>query len=91
MCFVLSAFPDYSLEVDQLIAEDGSVTVLSNYRATHLSTFMGVDPTGTAVSGSRADVFSIREGRIVESWHDWHIPSLLHQIGAQSAGAATEV
>jgi predicted ester cyclase len=82
MFFVLSSFPDYRVEVEEVIAESDTVTVISHYNGTHRESFMGIEPTGKNVTGSRADVFRIESGNIVESWHDWNISSLVEQIKA---------
>jgi predicted ester cyclase len=80
MGLVLAAFPDYAVEVEEVMAEDGKTAVVSGYRGTHRGMFMGVPATGREVSGRRIDVFRIGDGRIVESWHDWDVSNLQAQI-----------
>jgi predicted ester cyclase len=80
MMFVLSGFPDYRVDVEEVLAEDDTVTVVSRYTGTHQGAFMGVGATGKTATGRRTDLFCVRDGRIVESWHDWSLSSLSTQI-----------
>ena len=80
MYFVLSGFPDYRVEVDDVVADGESATVTSRYAATHRAKFLDLEATGRQVNGTRTDVFTIRDGTIHESWHDWHVPGLVSQI-----------
>lgn len=82
MCFTLTAFPDYGVEVEDVIAEGDKVTVVSTYSGTHSGEFMGIPATGKKVTGQRVDVFRVEDGEIVESWQDWHRASLVEQITA---------
>ena len=82
MFFVLSAFPDFEAKVEEVMASEDTVTVVSTYSGTHEGDYMGVAATGKTVTGQRIDIFRIVDGEIVESWQDWDTSSLLAQIRA---------
>ncbi|MDH3731475.1 MAG: ester cyclase [Acidimicrobiia bacterium] len=75
------AFPDIHFEVAQQI-EDGDF-VASRYQArgTHGGDFMGIPPTGNAVSFEGICLQRLSGGRIAESWNYWDALGLLHAIG----------
>jgi predicted ester cyclase len=80
--FILTAFPDLYVTIENVIAEGDKVTVLSTFRATHQGEFMGIPPTSKPVAGQRVDVFRIVDGKILESWQEWDGLSLVEQISA---------
>lgn len=80
--FVLTAFPDFNLQVEQVLAEGDNVTVLSSFSGTHRGAFLNIAPTGKQVSGTRTDTFRIVDGKIVESWQDWDRAGLAAQLSA---------
>ncbi len=79
----LTAFPDLSIEVDQMLATDDHVSMAYRVNGTHDGPFMGVDPTGKSfeVRGlqmSRHDA----DGKIVERWGSSDVLGILQQVGA---------
>lgn len=88
---ILSAFPDFRLNVEKMIAERDSVTVLATFRATHQSHFMGVAPTGKSVSGRRTDIFRLAAGKIVDSTQIFDHLSLKRQVERDRASESSLV
>ncbi|HEY0603765.1 MAG TPA: ester cyclase [Herpetosiphonaceae bacterium] len=78
--FILTAFPDFQVNIEHMIAEDDKVTVLSTFSGTHKGEFMGIPATGKRVEGTRTDILRIANGKIVESWQDWDQTSLVQQL-----------
>ena len=75
------AFPDFHFTLDDVLAEGDKVFVRMTIRATHRGEFMGVKPTGKAVTFSKMDIFRIFNGKILEHWDQADRLSLLQQIG----------
>jgi predicted ester cyclase len=80
--FVITGFPDFHVDIEDVLAEDDKVTVISTFSGTHHGEFMGIPPTGKPVTEKRLDLFRIADGQIVESWQDWDTQSLVAQIRA---------
>lgn len=77
----LTAFPDFAIEVNQLVAEGDLVS--SHYTATgaQQGEWLGVPATGTTVEYTGSNFFRIECGLIAESWGEADHLNLLRQIG----------
>lgn len=84
---ILSAFPDFHVNIDRIVAEGDRVTVLSTFAGTHQNEFMGIPPTGRGVEVREIDVFSVADGKIVDILYNYDFMSLMQQIGAFPAPA----
>jgi steroid delta-isomerase-like uncharacterized protein len=77
----LEAFPDFAIQVDQAIADGDLVFNRWTATGTHEGTWMGIEPTETAVEYTGMQVFRIECGKIAESWGEANHLSLLRQLG----------
>ncbi|HEY0603766.1 MAG TPA: ester cyclase [Herpetosiphonaceae bacterium] len=80
MYLVLTAFPDFRVNIEHMIAEDDKVTVLSTFSGTHKGEFMGIPGTGKGVTGKMTNSFRIAQGKIVESRQTYDPWGLVQQI-----------
>ena len=82
----LAAFPDVVATVNLWVVEDDLVTAYVTYNGTHQAEFLGVAPTGKAVTWSIIDIWRVQNGKITELWH--HIPNddILEQITSEGKG-----
>lgn len=78
----LAGFPDFSVTVEDAIAEGDRVAVRLTNSGTHEGTFLGIAPTGTAATWSVMAIFRIADGVVVERWGLVDGLSLLTQLGA---------
>ena len=78
----LTAFPDFAVEVDLLVAEDDLVVSYWTATATHEGEWLGIAPSGTSVEYTGVNFFRIACGQIVESWGEADHLGLLRQLGA---------
>jgi steroid delta-isomerase-like uncharacterized protein len=62
------AFPDLSVAVEGLMAEEDRVAVRVVTRGTHRGEFQGIAPTGKRVEVRAMDMFRISNGKLVEHW-----------------------
>lgn len=76
-----AAFPDFHFALDSLIAEGNDVAVRMTGRYTHKGEFLGIPPTGKAISLLKMDVFRFVNGRCVEHWDAADRLGLLQQLG----------
>jgi steroid delta-isomerase-like uncharacterized protein len=86
-----SAFSNSRLEVESLIGEGDTVGVRLRYHGTHNGEFQGVPATGKTIDLPGMAMFRIANGKIVESWYQPDLMTLLQQLGVMpSADQATD-
>ena len=73
MAGLYAAFPDFHVDIDEMIAEGDKVVKRFTVRFTHQGEFMGVAPTGKAITFSGTDTYRIAGGKLAECWSniDW--------------------
>jgi len=74
-------FPDFSATVDDIFTVGDRVVSRVTYRGTHTQPWAGLPPTGKAFTGLGLDVFTVRDGRIVEHWHSTDHYDMVVQLG----------
>lgn len=82
---VLSAFPDISATVEDVVGEGDLVAMRVTLRGTHEGEFMGVEPTGREFEVGNAVFTRLEDGRIVERWVQPDTLGLLQQLGVEPA------
>jgi predicted ester cyclase len=84
-----SAFPDFQLEIQDLVADGGTVWLRMVATGTHGGPFMGHAPTGRAMRIDVFDIIRVEDGRMVEHWGVPDRLGALLQLGlAQSPARA---
>jgi steroid delta-isomerase-like uncharacterized protein len=76
------AFPDLRVEADEPLAEGDRVVIHATWRGTHQGTFLGIPPTGKAITFTGIDIVRIQDGKMVEHWGITDSLGLLQQLGA---------
>src|SRR5215217_3620831 len=78
----LSAFPDLSFSVEDVIAEGDKVVVRWTVRGTHEGeTEAFGSPTGNQLEQEGITIHRIEEDKIVEEWERYDFLSFLQQLG----------
>ena len=75
-------FADWNIPIEDQIAEGDKVATRWTASAAHTGSVLGIPPTGKTVRVSGVNVTRFAEGKIVESWFNFDMLSLLQQIGA---------
>ncbi len=83
---MLELFPDARFTVDDMIAEGDKVAVRVTLRGTHRGSFMGLPPTGAAVTSAETIVFRVLAGKVVETWASRDDLGMMRQLGAAPLG-----
>jgi steroid delta-isomerase-like uncharacterized protein len=78
---IRAAFPDLNETIVELVAEGDKVVERFTLQGTHLGDFMGIAPTGRAVSWSGIAIYRLDGGKIVECWVEANLLGLLLQLG----------
>jgi predicted ester cyclase len=76
-----AAFPLYSLDVEETIAEGDLVSIRGFFSGTHLGPFMGVPATDKPFRSPLFVTYRIAAGKIVEHWMMIDEADLMHQLG----------
>jgi predicted ester cyclase len=82
-----TAFPDLSVSIEDLVAEDDLVVARYRLTGTQLGEFMGIAPTGRAVDIEGVDIVRCESGKAIEHWGFSDMLGLLRQLGVGGNGA----
>ncbi|MGH8914126.1 MAG: ester cyclase [Acidimicrobiia bacterium] len=77
----LSAFPDASVAIEDLVAEGDEVVARLTVTGTHGGEFMGAPATGRRISIQEIDIFRIENGKIAETWAAPDVFGMMAQLG----------
>ncbi len=76
-----TAFPDFKLTVEHLVADEDNVAFAYTATGTHEGEFMGVAPTGKSIKIRGLQISKFENGKMVERWGSTDELGLLKQIG----------
>lgn len=79
---LFATFPDFTIAIDDIIADERKVVCELTLRGVHGGPFMDVPPTGRPVRFRLAAVFTCQDGRIVQETTYYDALGILKQIGA---------
>jgi steroid delta-isomerase-like uncharacterized protein len=74
------AFPDVTVEIDDLVADGDRVAAATTFNGTHTGELMGMPPTGRRVAVTGIDIVRVEDGRIVEHRGLTDIAGLMRQL-----------
>jgi steroid delta-isomerase-like uncharacterized protein len=75
------AFPDFSITINDLVAEGDKVAARWTFHGTNTGEFQGMPPTGRKASFDATNVFRLSGGKIVENWPIMDQMGLMQQLG----------
>lgn len=78
---MLTTFPDFSMKIEDLIAEDDRVVTRVTGEGTHAGRWMNIEPTGSVVKVKGVNIDRVSNGRIVEHWGEADTIGMLLQMG----------
>ena len=76
-----SAFPDLKVTVESVVAEDGFACGRMLLQGTQDGAFLGVPPSGRAVSIEQLALAKVAGGRIVTTWFETDLAGAMQQLG----------
>ncbi len=76
-----TAFPDWRVEIDDLIVEGGLAAVRWHGKVTHRGPFRGIPATGRVIDVSGINVYRVSDGRIAAEWEQTDSLGMLMQLG----------
>jgi steroid delta-isomerase-like uncharacterized protein len=81
------AFPDLTMRVEEIVAENELVALRWTARGTHRGELFGIAPTGKEATVTGITIDRWAGGKVAESWTNWDTLGLLQQLGAVPAAA----
>lgn len=81
-----TALADVRFTVEDLVAEGDRVAVRLTAEATQVGELMGLPASGRRYSIGEIHLFRVRDGRVVEHWHQYDQLGMMRQLGAMPAG-----
>ena len=82
-----SAFSEFELTIDDVLADGDTVAGRYTIRGTHSGELMGVPGSGNQVEVAGQSFFRFENGHVAERWQSLDAVGLLTQIGALPAPA----
>ncbi len=79
--FLLQAFPDLRITIEDQLEEDGKVVGRYTVRGTHKGDFMGIPATGKSIQIGAMDVIRVKDGQMVEHWGQFDMLGMFQQLG----------
>jgi steroid delta-isomerase-like uncharacterized protein len=79
---------DARFTIDDLIAEGDQVAARLTTAATHSGEFMKMPASGKRYEIEEIHWFRLRDGKVVEHWHQFDQMGMMQQLGAMPGGSA---
>ena len=80
------AFADLAVTTDDVVAEGDRVVARVTITGTHKGRFLGVEPTGKAITIRSIDIWRIEDGRLKEHWDVVDRLDFMQQLGLVPGG-----
>lgn len=77
-----TAFPDLTIAVDHMVADDDNVAFAYTVTGTHDGPLLGFAPTGRKISARGMQITRFENGKQVERWGSSDQFGIMQQIGA---------
>ena len=76
-----AAFPDWRVEITDIVAQDDTVAVRWKGDVTHQGAFHGIPPTGRRITVTGINMYRIAGGKIDAEWEQTDSLGMLQQLG----------
>lgn len=77
------AFPDITIDIEDLFAEENKVVARFIGRGTHQKDFGGIPATGVMTEAAAIEMFHIKDSKIVEVWEISDVLGIMQQLGME--------
>lgn len=76
-----TAFPDWNVQIVDMIAENEKVTIRWEGHVTHQGNFNGIPATGKGINVSGINIYHLLDGKISSEWEQTDTIGMLQQMG----------
>ena len=77
----VTAFPDYFVEIHDMIAEGEQVVVEWTHRGVHRGLYDGIPATGKTITGKAISIYRVIDGQITDARGIWDRGEIWQQLG----------
>ena len=77
---IRTAFPDFSLTIEDMVAEGDKVFIRATMKGIQKGEFMGVSASGKQMAVPFADILRFDSGRVVEHWGITDTGTMMRQL-----------
>jgi steroid delta-isomerase-like uncharacterized protein len=88
---VRTSFPDFRIDIDQILAEGSTVATRWTCSGTHTQAFGGVPPTRQHVVLRGVTISTFEGGRVVSDWLTWDPLDMVRALGIVFIGETPPV
>jgi steroid delta-isomerase-like uncharacterized protein len=78
--YILTAFPDLRITVEDVVAEGDRVVARITYWGTQRGRFAGIPPSGRRMQVSGVDIHRVADGVIAETWSMFDMTAATQQL-----------
>lgn len=78
---IRTTFPDFTLQIEDMVAEGDRVVTRVTGRGTHGGSWQGIPPTGRVIEVRGINIDRLEGGKIVEHWGEADTVGMLWQMG----------
>jgi len=78
-----SIFPDLTVVVEDMVAENDLIAIRLTFNGTHSDTFLGIEKTEKNTTWEAMEFFRIKDGVITESWGSWPLYDMLNLLSEE--------
>lgn len=79
---IQAGFPDFHMNIEDVVAEGDKVVVRSTLTGTHKGEFMGIPPSEKQISVPVIDILRLADGKVAEHWGLTDNATMMEQLGA---------
>jgi steroid delta-isomerase-like uncharacterized protein len=83
LVMLLNTYSGYTEKIEEIIAVGDKVIARVNSFGTHTGEYLGIPATGKKVEYSSINIFSLKDGKIVEVREDYDSVGLMQQLGME--------
>ena len=73
----LRAFPDFSVRIHEIIAENDWVACYYTSSGTHKKEYLGIDPTNNRMDVNGCYMGRMQNGKVLEAWNQFDVMTIL--------------
>jgi len=81
MAMMRSAFPDFSVDIEELLQDGNKVIARARFSGTHQGEFMGIPATGNKFDISVIDIIEFRGDKAIAHWGLMDNAKMMEQLG----------
>ncbi|WP_338729236.1 ester cyclase [Haladaptatus sp. DJG-WS-42] len=78
---VFAGFPNFSADLNRVVAEGDKICANFTYKGTHEGEFLGIPPTNKKGQIEGMTMYRMEDGKIAESWVHSDLLGLMQQLG----------